>query len=188
MDNKDYIVTKVDDGIFYIDNFLSQREIDIMMNECLNEDGWSIGENDWKNNIKNCTDSMDLRKDINTAVEMLINNDEEEADANTLVHRFKVSTGNGRDWALGVHADNHSYGDGSSVNVTKGYIIYFNDDFEGGETVYVNKNISLKPKSGRLLVHSAYEDYTHAVKHITSGTRYFITGFVFKKGTTKRHQ
>jgi hypothetical protein len=188
MDNKDYIITKVDDGIFYIDNFLSQREIDIMMDDCIKEDGWSIGENDWENNIKECTSAMDLRKEINFAVEDFLNNDEEEADVNRLVNRLRVSTENGKLWALGMHADNHNYGDGSSANVTKGYIIYFNDNFEGGETIYINKDISLKPKAGRLLVHSAYEDYTHAVNHITSGTRYFITGFVFKKGTGKRYK
>lgn len=186
MDNKDYIITKVDDGIFYIDNFLSQREIDIMMDDCIKEDEWTIGENDWENNIKECTSAMDLRREINFAIESIINNDKEECATNQFVNRLRVSTGNGKLWALGMHADNHSYGDGTSVNVTKGYIIYFNDDFEGGETVYVNKNISLKPKAGRLLVHSAYEDYTHAVNHITSGTRYFITGFVFKIGTKKR--
>ena len=188
MDNTNHVITKVDDGIFYIDNFLSQREIDIMMSECINEDGWSIGENDWENNIKECTVSSSLRREINEAVETILNNDQEEADVNLFVNRLRVSTANGREWALGVHADNHGYGDGTSINVTKGYIIYFNDDFDGGETVYLNKGISLKPKAGRMLVHSGYEDYTHAVKHINSGTRYFITGFVFKKGTSKRHK
>jgi hypothetical protein len=178
-----YVITKVDDGIYYIDNFLTPNEIEIMMTDCLNEDGWSIGENDWVNNIKECSSSMEFRMTINSRVQDIINNDEEECDANTFVNRLRVSTGNGREWALGVHADNHEYGDGSSVNVTKGYIVYFNDDFEGGETVYINKGIKLKPKAGRLLVHSGYKDYTHAVTHITSGTRYFITGFVFKKGT-----
>jgi hypothetical protein len=185
MDNK-YIITKVDDGIYYIDDFLSKEEIDIMMSECLDESGWSIGEVDWENNIKQCTHSNDLRMEINNRVQSIINNYEEECDSNRFVSRLRVSTGNGKDWALGVHADAHDYGDGSSVNVTKGYIIYFNEDFEGGETVYVNKGISLKPKAGRMLVHSGHADYAHGVNHVTSGTRYFITGFVFKKGTLRK--
>ena len=77
MDNKDYIITKVDDGIFYIDNFLSQREIDIMMDDCIKEDEWTIGENDWENNIKECTSAMDLRREINFAIESIINNDKD---------------------------------------------------------------------------------------------------------------
>jgi pyruvate formate-lyase activating enzyme-like uncharacterized protein len=182
MDNK-YIITKVDDGIYYIDDFLSKEEIDVMMSECLDESGWSIGEGEWESNIKQCTASAKLRQEINNRLESIINNDQEESNSTTLVSRLRVSTGNGSDWALGVHADNHEYGDGRSVNVTKGYIIYFNENFEGGETVYLNKNIKLKPKAGRMLVHSAYKDYTHAVNHVLSGTRYFITGFVFKKGT-----
>ena len=185
MDNK-YIITKVDDGIYYIDDFLSKEEIDIMMSECIDDEGWSIGENDWENNIKQCVSSIDLRMEINSRVQSIINNYEEECDSNTFVNRLRVSLGNGKEWALGVHADNHEYGDGSSVNVTKGYIIYFNDDFEGGETVYINKGIRMKPKAGRMLVHSGYKDYTHAVSHVTSGTRYFITGFVFKRGTLKK--
>ena len=187
MNNK-YTITKVDDGIYYIDDFLSKEEIDAMMSECLDESGWSIGEGDWENNIKQCTHFRDIRQEINNRIEDVINNDQEESNSNTHINRLRVSTGNGTDWALGVHADNHEYGDGRSVNVTKGYIIYFNDDFEGGETVYINKNIELKPKAGRMLVHSAYKDYTHAVKHVVSGTRYFITGFVFKKGTLVKGQ
>jgi hypothetical protein len=182
MDNK-YIITKVDDGIYYIDDFLSKEEIDVMMSECLDEDGWYGEGGAWENNLKECTHSRDLRQEINTRLEDIINNDEEESNSNTIINRLRVSTGNGTDWALGVHADNHEYGDGRSVNVTKGYIIYFNDDFEGGETVYINKGIEIKPKAGRMLVHSGYKEYTHAVKHVISGTRYFITGFVFKKGT-----
>jgi hypothetical protein len=181
-----YVITKVDDGIYYIDNFLTPNEIEIMMTDCLKKDGWFGAEGDWENNIKECTSSRELRLAINSRIQDLIDNDEEECNINAFVNRLRVSTNNGRDYALGIHADNHDYGDGSSVNVTKGYILYFNDDFDGGETIYINKGIKLKPKAGRLLVHSGYKDYTHAVTHVTSGTRYFITGFVFKKGTLKR--
>ena len=51
------------------------------------------------------------------------------------------------------------------------WIIYLNDDFEGGETVI--DGLRLKPKKGRLVLFSN-GFYEHEVKEITKGTRYTL--------------
>ena len=54
---------------------------------------------------------------------------------------------------------------------TFSWIIYLNDDFEGGETVI--DGIKIKPKRGRLVLFSN-GFYEHEVKEITKGTRYTL--------------
>ena len=69
---------------------------------------------------------------------------------------------------MSPHSDDNSY-DLSQKDfnerksfVSKGIVIFINDDFEGGEVVYVNKNISIKPKAGTLVCHPGTKEYSHA--------------------------
>jgi hypothetical protein len=50
-------------------------------------------------------------------------------------------------------------------------LIYFNDNYTGGELVYPEYNIEYKPKAGDLLIHSP--EVIHGVKKVKSGLRYF---------------
>ena len=54
---------------------------------------------------------------------------------------------------------------------TFSWIIYLNDDFEGGDTVI--DGIKIQPKIGRLVLFSN-GFYEHEVKEITKGTRYTL--------------
>jgi hypothetical protein len=51
-------------------------------------------------------------------------------------------------------------------------ILYFNDDYEGGEISYPELNESYKPKAGTLILHPG--NALHEVKPITSGSRYIV--------------
>ena len=51
------------------------------------------------------------------------------------------------------------------------FIIYLNDDFEGGETIV--DGLEIKPKGGRLMIFSN-GFYLHEVKKITKGKRYTL--------------
>lgn len=87
-------------------------------------------------------------------------------------------------WAMVPHSDNGAYEsspDEVDHNVLKGIVIYITDDFDGGEIVYVNKEIELQPKSGYLVCHPGSEEYTHGVKSFTGGDRIVITGFVHER-------
>jgi len=62
--------------------------------------------------------------------------------------------------------------------VSHGIVIFITDDFDGGEIVYVNKDISIKPKAGSLLVHPGNLDYSHAVNKFYNGERIVYAAFV----------
>jgi CDGSH-type Zn-finger protein len=60
-----------------------------------------------------------------------------------------------------------------------GLVLYINDDYEGGELYYTEKNITYRPKSGDLLIHGATKEFTHGTTPIISGTKYIATSFAF---------
>lgn len=62
--------------------------------------------------------------------------------------------------------------------VSHGIVIFITDDFDGGEIVYVNKDISIKPKAGSLLVHPGNLEYSHAVNKFSNGERIVFAAFV----------
>jgi hypothetical protein len=61
-------------------------------------------------------------------------------------------------------------------NIQYGFVVYMNDDYEGGEIYYVDQNIIYKPKRGDLIIHSSEEFCKHGVKKIIFGTRYSYSG------------
>jgi hypothetical protein len=58
-----------------------------------------------------------------------------------------------------------------------GFILYLNDDFDGGELLYPNYNLIVNPRPRMLAVHTASPDCLHGVQVITSGTRHTLIGF-----------
>lgn len=73
--------------------------------------------------------------------------------------------------------------DGTTVGVHYGIVIYVSDpsDYEGGEIYYCNKNISIKPSRGSIVLHPATEEYEHGVKQVTGGMRVAMSSFVQEK-------
>lgn len=64
-----------------------------------------------------------------------------------------------------------------------GIVIYYNDDYLGGEIHYPSLEISHKPKSRSLVMHGG--NIPHGTKKVTSdGYRYFSTSFV--RGTVDK--
>lgn len=90
-------------------------------------------------------------------------------------------------YVMPPHADDISYSlSEKDLNerksfVSKGLVIFINDDFDGGELVYVNKGITIKPKSGTLVCHPGTEEYSHAVNRFYNGDRIISSMFVHKK-------
>ena len=60
-----------------------------------------------------------------------------------------------------------------------GLVLYINDDYEGGELYYPEKNITYVPQSGDLVIHGATKEFTHGTTPIISGTKYVATSFAF---------
>jgi len=77
-------------------------------------------------------------------------------------------------WANIIHEEeipkSSSLATKSSLQARMGFIVYFNDDFEGGEICYPEFDFCYKPKAGDLVVHDIQN--VHGVKKVKSGTRY----------------
>lgn len=62
-------------------------------------------------------------------------------------------------------------------------ILYLNDDYEGGELFFVNKNFKVKPKPRSLLVFPGTEEFEHGVNFVKDGPiRYVMVSFLRAKG------
>jgi len=83
-------------------------------------------------------------------------------------------------WAMYPHSDKDDLSEYGS-NVLKGIVIYITDDFEGGEIVYINKDIKIKPKAGSLVCHPGSSEYTHGVNNFVGGDRVVVSAFIHKK-------
>jgi len=56
-------------------------------------------------------------------------------------------------------------------------LIYYNDDFEGGELYYPDYDLIIKPKPGLAVAHPGDINYLHGVKPVIFGERYTTPSF-----------
>lgn len=56
-------------------------------------------------------------------------------------------------------------------------LIYYNDDFEGGDLFYPQHDIVVRPKPGLAVFHPGDVNYLHGVSMVTSGYRYTTPSF-----------
>lgn len=80
-------------------------------------------------------------------------------------HIIRWPTGPGMD----DHIDDEAY-ERNHYHIAS--ILYLNDDYEGGEIVFPNQGLSLKPKAGDFIAFPGNKNYPHGVKEIFSGERY----------------
>ena len=57
---------------------------------------------------------------------------------------------------------------------TLSVLIYLNDDYEGGNLVFKNSNLSFKPEAGSIIFFPSNFLYVHEVEKITSGIKYSL--------------
>jgi hypothetical protein len=62
-----------------------------------------------------------------------------------------------------------------------GVVVYLNDDYEGGQIYYPEKNIAIKPKKCALVMHPGNEEYQHGVREVIKGDRYAVTLFIHER-------
>jgi hypothetical protein len=56
-------------------------------------------------------------------------------------------------------------------------VLYYNDDFDGGEITFLDGDVSIKPTPGMLAVFPCTEFYGHGVNEILAGERYMSAHF-----------
>lgn len=105
------------------------------------------------------------------------------------VNKLSINQGHG------IHSDNHDFLEVRNLNKlikefdefkwvdnnVFGLVIYLNDDYEGGEIFYTKQNITYKPESGDLIIHSAEEHCEHGVHPVKTNVRYSISSSIREK-------
>jgi hypothetical protein len=77
-----------------------------------------------------------------------------------------------RKWNTGQSMGPHADGQDGNYGLAFTIVMYLNDNYEGGEIVFPDHNISIKPKAGSLVMFPATSNFVHKVMPITSGNRY----------------
>lgn len=87
--------------------------------------------------------------------------------------------------SMPVHLD-HGSAQNESVGLKTGAghptrdissVLYFNDDYEGGEIYFPNQDLLIKPEPGMFICFPAKDEFPHQVKKIKSGYRWCSTNF-----------
>jgi len=175
--------TYIHPDIFYVENFLSEQELASLIAEAI-EDNWTTSADElpeglkenWAEKLKRMKNQENIKsmfKIRERIVDMLGEEYSNLALSNSRsIKRYRVGDlDRGGKYALNPHHD------GTKDPWQLGFIIYLNDDFEGGEITYENIGVTLKAKPGTLVVHKANDYCIHRVEAVRSGTRYMITFF-----------
>ena len=62
------------------------------------------------------------------------------------------------------------------------WMVYLNDDYEGGETEFTFLSKRIKPKKGTLLMWPSGFTHTHRGGMVVSGEKYILTGWIYYAG------
>lgn len=57
-------------------------------------------------------------------------------------------------------------------------VFFLNDDFEGGDFVFPDLNIRIRPRAGMLVCFPSTHEYVHGVDPVTSGERYSMVNWM----------
>jgi len=68
------------------------------------------------------------------------------------------------------------------------FVLFLNDELEGGECVFPDLHIQVKPKPGLLVVFPSDQNYLHGVNPVTSGERYSIVTWARVKGEKTKEE
>jgi predicted 2-oxoglutarate/Fe(II)-dependent dioxygenase YbiX len=170
-------------------NFLTGQEIDYFMSianqfsqqEISFENKPDPGYTFWdKKNIalneiqdldKSLLDNVQQRVESIFTLDYLGNNDPGHSFVPmNMIHRFQP----GDDMA--EHSDRGPEANGNH-NIAYGFVVYLNDNYDGGEIYYSNLDLEVKPVAGDLVIHPSDVLHTHGVREVISGNRYTLTMF-----------
>jgi hypothetical protein len=179
-------VLKLDEEIFLIPSFASEEEMAPILEylKNINEDMFvSEAKNEWYNN--RLTKPIPQLIPIYERMRDLVM---PEYEILPEISVTRLLTGE----SMFVHADSPGADNKHLVtsddpyetchSIRYGLVMYLNDDYLGGEIHYPNRGITYKPKSGDLIIHSSFEEYSHGVKEVILGTRYVYSNFILPKG------
>ncbi len=148
----EYKIAKLSDQVYEIQNFITKDELDQVMQFVKSKDNldWSskdIQYDFWSDKVlySSLINENPLFNNIYKRVCSLFSGNLEVTGIN--LQRYMMND------ALGEHTDDH---DGHRLNgdqVFYGVVIYYNDEYKGGELRYPDIGITHKPIAGSLLLH-----------------------------------
>ncbi len=168
-------VNKIFEGIIEIEDFVSIKERNSITSfaNSIAEDEWFKQKNNdynwWHGKVLSNSSLLELKEfdNIYTRIKNLFIDSLEVTGIN--LNRFKNND------FLGYHTD--EWLNNPEYLIRYGIIIYYNDDYDGGELDYKDLNFTYKPKAGSLIIHGG--DKLHGTLPVKSNSvRYSSTIFV----------
>ena len=194
-------ITKCDGNVLIFEDFITAEEIakidDFMRNfdyENLKEHGFKywgkrlINQHEMRRNpgYENSMDEImpTLNAIIQRTIDVLNEHDHQDdwvPAPHNLIKMFNKSSGvefaGDDELEMFIHIDNQGH---MESPIMWGTVIYFNDDYEGGEIYYPDYDYLYKPKAGAMAMHSG--STRHGVKKVISGERFCGASLVTIKG------
>jgi hypothetical protein len=210
LEKNNFNVIEIADGALLIENFISKKELEDLSSIIDNtpEEDWSI---EYLKNLKDfCLDKFGRDDVDNLVAEGKFEVTRNWSDKNLSLVKYTwteifqkklqniIETVDRNLWASGLrtiqrmqkgvelvpHTDQHT-----DPSIQYATIIYLNENYNGGEFFFVNKNFSIKPKAGSLLFFPGTSEFEHGVKPVQDGPiRYVLVGFVKIKDFYKNNK
>lgn len=167
--------------IYRFEDFVSQEDQKAIVDFCASNPKWKpiTGEKKFSSQQKNMLISNEDNSHLPGSAEVFSILDRYSYKIAELLHNEKIIEKNiyvmpstlfkySKGYSLLAHMDTRY-----SKWITHASVLYFNDDYEGGELSFPLLNISIRPKAGELIIFSQEDqEYLHEIKIIKDGIRY----------------
>jgi hypothetical protein len=199
-DSLGYTTEEVIPDVLVVKNFLSDEDLDTLKNiiASTTEDDWMIeytknlkrfclekfGRDDvdnlvaegkfevtlgWEDKNYNITNE-DVAEEIVKRLSSIVYSVDPALETSGLKTLQRMQEG----VQLKAHTDQHT-----DPSIRYATIIYLNDEYNGGELFFSNKDLELKPNPGSLVIFPGTDEFNHGVRHVQSGPiRYVLVGFI----------
>lgn len=174
-----YDVKELAQNIYLIKDFITNQEVKKLIEiiKVTEEKDWQLHNDGLSQNFQNKFydhDDLQLQRTICGKIQNICTQspDKIEISGYRRILRQKV----------GEHMEAHIDELKDSRNLDREYavVIYINDNYEGGELSFLNKNINIKPPSGSAMVFKTGPEYLHTVRTVLGQeVRYCLPGFIF---------
>lgn len=205
INNLGYDYNQIEKNIFLIKNFLSQPELDSFWKiiDSSTESDWGATKH-YTKHLEDRAQELTGSRDIAAAGIEITQNWDDKVTAlvgkTTLEHQLaeRVSKFFNKDCGFefrsfgtlqrmyeGTELKSH-HDDKADIRHVWACVAYINDDYNGGELYFTNKNIEIVPPKGSLMLFPATEEYEHGVRTVKDGPiRYVLPAFIFDNSKRK---
>ena len=158
--------------IHVIDNYITQEEADILIQEMLNPSESNPYPEYYKERFGGTSLPYNKRV-MDILVKYGQKANEEHRRLNGYLHDIYVFKGFGSWWQEGKKGDLHIDAQNPEPFIEWATVIYLNDDFEGGKIYFPNQNVVYQPrKLSAVFFPSSGSEHVHGITRVTKGNRY----------------